>query len=411
MNTKLFFRFSFSILATILCLSPLRVHAEAGDLYVADSSNAAIFKYTPDGTRGTFASGFSQPVAIAFDHAGNLFVADSGSAVPVQMESIIVKLAPDGTESTFANLGLTTPLSMAFDGAGNLFVSFGAGISKFSPDGIGSMFSDADAWPLAFDKTDNLYAAINTSGANSIMKFSPDGSSSTFISFSGPGLSTTALAFDKEGNLFATRGLAVLKITPDGSSVTTFATGEFTSNSLAFDAKGNLFASLRAFTSSDPAIVKFAPDGTRTTFVDGVLLPTALAFEPFSEKLRNISARGLVGTGDDVLIGGFIVGGNALANNAVVVRAIGPSLAQAGVTNPLADPTLELRDSSGALVASNDDWQDSQEDQITESGLAPNDPTESAVYATLPADNYTAVVRGAGDTTGTALVEIYSIAQ
>ena len=127
------------------------------------------------------------------------------------------------------------------------------------------------------------------------------------------------------------------------------------------------------------------------------------------QKLRNISARGLVGTGDDVLIGGFIVGGRALANNAVVVRAIGPSLSQAGVSNPLADPTLELHNSTGTLIASNDDWQDTQEDLIVASGLSPTDPNESAIYATLPSGNYTAVVRGPGDTTGTALVEVYGV--
>ena len=136
-----------------------------------------------------------------------------------------------------------------------------------------------------------------------------------------------------------------------------------------------------------------------------------MAFEPVTEKLRNISARGLVGTGDDVLIGGFIVGGNALANNAVIVRTIGPSLAQAGVTNALADPVLEVHDASGGLIASNDDWQDTQEVQITAGGLAPKDPKESAIYATLPAGGYTAVVRGAGDATGVALVEVYSVAQ
>ncbi|HSU85643.1 MAG TPA: hypothetical protein VLI42_02825 [Chthoniobacterales bacterium] len=99
------------------------------------------------------------------------------------------------------------------------------------------------------------------------------------------------------------------------------------------------------------------------------------------------------------------------ANNAVVARAIGPSLSQAGVTNPLADPTLELHDSSGALIASNDDWQDTQEAEIMASGLAPSDPNESAIFATLPAGNFTAVVRGADDTTGVALVEVYSVAQ
>jgi len=99
------------------------------------------------------------------------------------------------------------------------------------------------------------------------------------------------------------------------------------------------------------------------------------------------------------------------ANNAVVARAIGPSLSQAGVTNPLTNPTLELYDSSGALIASNDDWQDTQEAEIMASGLAPSDPNESAIFATLPAGNFTAVVRGADDTTGVALVEVYSVAQ
>ena len=128
----------------------------------------------------------------------------------------------------------------------------------------------------------------------------------------------------------------------------------------------------------------------------GLLCPTALAIEPLTETLRNISARGLVGTGDDVLIGGFIVG-NALATNAVVVRALGPFLSQAGVSNLLSDPTLELDNSAGTVIASNDDWQDSQEEQITATGLAPTDPNESAIYATLPAGNYTVVVRGAAN--------------
>jgi hypothetical protein len=158
-------------------------------------------------------------------------------------------------------------------------------------------------------------------------------------------------------------------------------------------------------------ILKFTPNVQQSSFASGLAEPVGLAFEPVMEKLRNISARGLVGSGDDVLIGGFIVGGNALATNSVLVRGIGPSLSQSGVTNSLADPILELHNSAGTLVASNDDWQDMQADQITAGGLTPTDPNESAIYATLPAGNYTAVVRGAGDTTGTALVQVYSITQ
>jgi hypothetical protein len=157
--------------------------------------------------------------------------------------------------------------------------------------------------------------------------------------------------------------------------------------------------------------VKFTAAGAATTFAFGPLLPTAFAFEPVTEKVRNISARGLVGDGDNTLIGGFIVGGSSLANNAVIVRALGPSLASSGVTNPLLDPVLELHDSSGAIIATNNDWQDKQKSQITASGVAPTDPRESAIFATLPTGNYTAVVRSADNTAGTAVLEVFSVSQ
>ena len=88
--------------------------------------------------------------------------------------------------------------------------------------------------------------------------------------------------------------------------------------------------------TSDPAIVKFTPAGTKTTFAFGPLAPYALAFEPITEKLRNISARALVQGGENVLIAGLVVGGNALANNGVILRAIGPSLSTYGIANPCA---------------------------------------------------------------------------
>ena len=145
--------------------------------------------------------------------------------------------------------------------------------------------------------------------------------------------------------------------------------------------------------------MKFAPDASKSIFASGLAQPTYLAFQPIAEKLRNLSARGLVGIGNAVLIGGFIVGGNALANSAVIGRAIGPSLSDSGISNSLQDPVLELHDASGAVIASNDDWEETQRDQIKASGLAPTDPHESAIFATLPAGDYTAVVRGSSDTT------------
>lgn len=120
----------------------------------------------------------------------------------------------------------------------------------------------------------------------------------------------------------------------------------------------------------------------------------------------NISTRGLVETGDDVLIGGFIVGGTQTRQ--IVLRAIGPSLIGQGIPNPLLDPTLELHDSNGVLIESNDDWKENQA-EVEATGLAPTDDRESALVLDLNPGNYTAVVQGANSLTGVALVEAYDL--
>jgi hypothetical protein len=121
-------------------------------------------------------------------------------------------------------------------------------------------------------------------------------------------------------------------------------------------------------------------------------------------KLANISTRGLVGTDDNVLIGGIIVLGKDPTST--IVRAIGPSLPLSGT---LADPTLELHDSSGAVVASNDNWKDTQESQVEATNLPPSNDAESAIVASLAPGAYTAIVRGKDNTTGVALIEAYQL--
>src|SRR5437870_4700198 len=129
---------------------------------------------------------------------------------------------------------------------------------------------------------------------------------------------------------------------------------------------------------------------------------------PSSSHLANISTRLNVGVGDDVLIAGFIVRGPDTKK--VILRAIGPSLIAAGVIGAMADPTLELHDSTGAMIATNDNWQSSaQVSEIIASGMAPTDPLESAIVATLQPGSYTAIVRGVNNTTGIALVECYEL--
>ncbi|MDQ6625100.1 MAG: putative Ig domain-containing protein [Verrucomicrobiota bacterium] len=121
-------------------------------------------------------------------------------------------------------------------------------------------------------------------------------------------------------------------------------------------------------------------------------------------KLANISTRGLVQTGDDIMIGGFIIVGTNPQK--VIIRALGPSLP---VSNPLSDPTLELRDHDGNLIATNDNWPSDQKAEIEATGIPPKNPQESAIVWTLTPQAYTAVVRGANNSTGIALVEIYAL--
>ena len=128
-------------------------------------------------------------------------------------------------------------------------------------------------------------------------------------------------------------------------------------------------------------------------------------------KLANISTRGAVQTGDNVMIGGFIIGSAGPGQTKVVVRAIGPSLATSGVAAPVADPTLELRGGNGELLASNDNWKDSQQSEIVASGLAPKDDRESALAATLPSGGYTAIVAGKDGAVGVGLFELYDLGQ
>ena len=133
-------------------------------------------------------------------------------------------------------------------------------------------------------------------------------------------------------------------------------------------------------------------------------------------QLTNISTRALVETGDNVVIGGFIVQGSTASR--VIIRAIGPELTQHGVPDALHNPTLELHDGTGALIASNDNWvmtiiggiiTQNQVRDIMNSGYAPSNGLESAIIADLPPGNYTAIVHGVNDTTGVGLVEVYDL--
>jgi hypothetical protein len=128
-----------------------------------------------------------------------------------------------------------------------------------------------------------------------------------------------------------------------------------------------------------------------------------------SSKLANMSSRGFIGTGGDIVIAGFILGGGT-SDDRIVIRGIGPSLEGSGLSPVLANPTLELRDSNGALLVSNNDWQDSAvEPPVLGTGLEPTNDLESAIGATLPPGSYTALLSGVNGGTGLGLVEVYDL--
>jgi glucose/arabinose dehydrogenase len=165
----------------------------------------------------------------------------------------------------------------------------------------------------------------------------------------------------------------------------------------------------------EAALIATLPAGNYTAIVSGKNGGTGVTLaevydldQAVDSRLANISTRATVGTGTDVLIGGFITGSKIGATR-VAIRALGPSLQQFGIANPLPDPRLELRDANGALLASNDNWQSDagQAALITGYGLAPPNSVESAIAISLAPAPYTAIVTGKNNQTGIGLIEIY----
>src|SRR5438874_1569298 len=184
---------------------------------------------------------------------------------------------------------------------------------------------------------DDLFEADAVSG--SIYKFTPAGTRTTFATLLQR---PVALAFDVSGNLFESDRDSgnIFKFTPAGMQ-TTFASGLDHPVGLAFDSSGNLFEADR----NTAAINKFTPGGTKTAFASGLNSPAGLAVQP--GQLTNISTRLEVLTGNSVLIAGFIISGTD--NKQVLVRSLGPTLTQFGVSGALADTTIELHNGAGAI--------------------------------------------------------------
>ena len=292
------------LIGGVLCLAVISLicsRASAQNLFAVhvdvDSNfhpiDGTIDEFTPNGVRSTvasgLASGFNIPFSLAFDKAGNLFVAVGGGGNPA-----IYKFTPAGVRTTFAS-GLTGDL--AFDSAGNLFVSDGGAIYKFTPTGARTYFASLNRiLGLACDSAGNLFVAAGPA----IYKFTPTGVRTTFAS----GLATPfALAFDSGGNLFVADiggdaydwppywDAAVYKFTPSGVRSTVASENNYVPpfsvipTGLAIDSADNLFVA----DWGSGNILKFTPSGARTTFAARSV--GAMAFQPNAAPFQpNVAA-------------------------------------------------------------------------------------------------------------------------
>jgi hypothetical protein len=212
--------------------------------------------------------------------------------------------------------------------------------------------------------------------------------------------------------------ILVIQNPPNGGTLNTVgALGVDTTDNVGFDISGTTgiaYASLTVGTTT--GLYTINPLSGAATLVaaiaDAATLGTASVVDiaagvPPSSKLLNISTRGRVAPGENVLIGGFIT--RTGVSSRYLLRAMGPSLSSLGIAGPLADPVLTLYDNNGAVLASNDDWPTSQGGDIIATGLAPTNNAESAILAILTPSTYTAIVSGKGSAAGVALVEVYQL--
>lgn len=421
----------------------------SGDLYLAEqgssASDSAILKFTPDGTQSTFTDvGHNHHLqGIAFDPTGDsagrfLYVVDD---VPTP---VIMKFDTTGASETTFTTNVNDPADLAFDSSGNLYVTdtgFGNGsgvVYVFAPDGTRATLSSGLSSPLGIAVAPATSTPSPTPSPTPTATATPGSSPAQLLNIStrmevltgnnvliggfiitgsdakkvairglGPSLPVSqSLAdplvelHDSSGNAFPIAGNDNWKSddnTGQSQEAAVRATGIAPSN----DLESFLLITLPANNAAYTAIVSGNNNNTGIGQVEIYDLDQAAY-----SQLANISTRGFVDVGENVMIGGFI-SGNGNGSSRIIVRGIGPSLA---INGALQDPFLEIHDSNGGLLQSNNDWQEDQNaSQVQAAGIAPKDPRESAIYMVLPPAAYTAIVKGVQNSTGIGLVEVYNL--
>ena len=422
----------------------------AGNLYVANNGANTVRKFAPNGTDlGVFAN-VIRPTGLAFDSAGNLYVGHTGNT--------IARFAPGGAPlAPFVSSALLNSQGLAFGSAGNLYVASNAtdSIEIFSPDGtdLGQLASTGLSGPvgLAFDNSGNLYVVNGLTAT--IEQFSPEGGESVFASTGfqpafiavqqGPILVNVSTRLNvltgdnvlDGGFIITGSGSKTILIRGLGPSLADAGISGFladplielhsgtTSQIIASNDnwKNNQKTEIEATgiaptDDAEAALIATLSDGAYTVIERGKQSTTGIGLIEVYDlggdagtELANISTRGFVDVGSNVMIAGFIAASVSGGTSEFIIRALGPSLGDAGVDNPLADPVLELHDSNGTLLASNDDWKSDQQTEIEATGIPPSDDAEAAILATLAPGAYTAIESGKDGGIGVGLIEFYNL--
>ena len=397
----------------------------------SDPATSFVREYAPGATTDHVIG--KDPRDIAFsdfpnnpDVLANAFVS-TGSGIVVKVS------VTNGTEKTFTS-GLGDLHGLAFRpakfgeetvaGAGNLLAADTSGghIYEITPDGVQTTFaSDSNPNYLTFEphlfgKLVNISTRLDTLTGDNVLigGFIITGTDSRQIVLRGIGPSLSNATPPVAGALAD----PVLELhLPDGTVMTNdnwmdnSAEDQMTITDNGLDQYSGMQISdlesvIVATLAPGPytVILRGTNDGTGVAMVEAYDLNPAMDGEA-----GNISSRGFVSTDDNVMIAGFMIDPTQDEAARVLVRAIGPTLADTDVPNPLQDPFLELHDATGAMISSNDNWADTAETEIQNSGIPPTDDRESAILANLPAGEYTAIVSSATGDTGVALVEVYHL--
>lgn len=422
----------------------------SGNLYAANFGSNTVEKFAPNGTDlGVFAN-VTRPTGLAFDAAGNLCVANFSSS--------IMRFAPNGAQLfSFTSLNLNNPEGIAFDSSGNLYVANGGSdsIEVFSPSGIdlGGISPSGLSGPVgvAFDSSNNLYV-VNSLSAT-ISKITPDGFESTFATTDfmpafiaiqrspnlvnistrvnvmtgdnvldggfivlGPG--TKQVLIRGLGPSLASAGITGVLADPiielhGGSENAIIASNDNWRNNQEAEIEAT---GIPPTDDAEAALIATLSEGAYTVIERGKNNTTGVGLIEIYDlgagigpELANISTRGFVGTGSDVMIAGFIAPSATGGSGSILLRALGPSLSGAGVSDPLADPVLELHNSNGDLLASNDNWKSDQQSEIEATGIPPTNDAEAAILVTLFPGSYTAIESGKNGGVGVGLVEVYNL--